>query len=102
MDDSGGARVMESKIMTLRRELDGLCIRVNKRLKEIGDKDLMTYRSDPQIKSLQSEICKVYRESVNACKTYGEAEKVCEVFREYPECLNQLMLSEEVACPITG
>ncbi len=66
---------MESKIATLRRELDGLCVRVNKRLKEMGDKDLMTYRSDPQIKSLQSEICKVYCESVNACKTYGEAER---------------------------
>jgi hypothetical protein len=93
---------MESNISTLRRQLDELCVRVTGRMKELGDKDIMAYRSDPSIRELQSRICSIYRQAVGTCKTYGEAVKVCETFRDYPECLNQLMLSEEVACPVTA
>jgi hypothetical protein len=92
---------MESNMSTLRRQLEELCVRVTGRMKELGDKDIMAYRSDPSIKELQSRICSMYRQAVGTCKTYGEAVKVCETFRDYPECLNQLMLSEEVACPVT-
>jgi len=97
----GAFSLMESNISTLRRQLDELCVRVTGRMKELGDKDIMAYRSDPSIKELQSNLCGIYRKAVSACKTYGEAVKVCETFRDYPECLNQLMLSEEVACPVT-
>jgi hypothetical protein len=91
--------LMESRLETLRERLNELCVKVNERVKELGEKDIMTYRSDPQIRRLQSTVCDIYRESMNACQTYGEARDVCEAFRDYPECLTQLMLSEELACP---
>jgi hypothetical protein len=83
----------------LNKKLEELCVKVNNRIKELGDKDVMTYRSDPQIKEMQSKLCEIYRQGMNSCKTYGEAQKLCEAFRKYPECLTQLMLSEELACP---
>jgi len=92
---------MESKVIALRRQLDELCLKIDERIRELGDTNIMTYRSDPLIKDLRSKICQIYRESVNMCKTYKEAVKVCETFKEYPECLTQLMLSEELVCPVT-
>ncbi len=90
---------MEFEINELNKNLEELCIKVNERIKELGDKDVMTYRSDPQIKEIHTSLCEIYRHGMNSCKTYGEAKKICEVFRKYPECLTQLMLSEELACP---
>mgnify|MGYP000218033247 CR=1 FL=1 len=90
---------MESAIENLRKQVKELCSQIEKRIKEIGDVDILTYRSDPQIKELRRKICDLYREAVNKCRTYGEALKVCEVFKEYPTCLAQLMLSEELTCP---
>ncbi|WP_455278338.1 hypothetical protein [[Eubacterium] cellulosolvens] len=90
---------MEFEINELNKNLEALCEKVNNRINELGDKDVMTYRSDPQIKDLQTTLCEIYRKGMNSCKTYGEAKKICETFRKYPECLTQLMLSEELACP---
>ncbi|MCP8304357.1 MAG: hypothetical protein H3Z50_02650 [archaeon] len=88
----------EAKLEELRKEIIDLCQRVNKRIRELGDVDIMTYRSDPVIKGLQDDICKIYRSAVRSCKTYGEASGICKLFMSEPGCLTQLMLSEEVAC----
>ncbi len=90
---------MTYEINELNKNLEELCEKINTRMKELGEKDVMTYRSDPQIKQLQSALCDIYRRGMNSCKTYGEAKKICEAFTKYPECLTQLMLSEELSCP---
>jgi len=90
---------MESMIESIRKEIDELCMQIEKRIKEIGNVDIMTYRSDPIIKELRRKICDLYRKAVNKCKTYDEALKVCEFFGGNPTCLAQLMLSEELTCP---
>ncbi len=92
----------DEKLEEIEKKISGLCKKVNKRIKELGDVDMMTYRSDPVIKELQGEICKIYREAVAICKTYGEASKICKLFMNEPGCLTQLMLSEEVTCPVEG
>ncbi|MCP8311344.1 MAG: hypothetical protein L6M37_00125 [Candidatus Methylarchaceae archaeon HK02M1] len=88
----------ETKIERLRKEIVDICQKVNKRIRELGDVDIMTYRSDPTIKRHQDYICKLYRGAVRSCKTYGEASEICNIFMSEPGCLTQLMLSEEVAC----
>jgi len=90
----------EEKLEEIQRKMNELCHKVNKRIEELGNVDMMTYRSDPVIKELQSEICRIYRKAVAVCKTYGEASKICKIFMKEPNCLTQLMLSEEVACPV--
>ena len=91
---------MEAKIEDLESQIKVICVQVNKRIKEIGEVDIMTYRSDLVIKNLREKLCELYRQAVNSCNTYGDASKVCTVFREEPTCLTQLMLSEELACPV--
>jgi len=93
---------METMIGNIRKQVDELCIQIEKRIKELGDIDIMTYRSDPLIRELRSKICELYRKAISICKTYGEALKVCEAFRENPVCLAQLMLSEELTCPTSA
>jgi hypothetical protein len=92
--------ILEAKIEGTRKQIKELCTQIDKRIQELGDVDIMTYRNDPQVKELRGKICDLYREATNMCKTYGEALKVCEVFKEEPTCLTQLMLSEELTCPI--
>jgi len=88
----------ERKLKELRKEIADLCQRINKRIKELGDADIMTYRSDPIIKGLQNDICKLYRNAIKSCKTYGEASEICKLFMNEPSCLTQMMLSDEVVC----
>ncbi|WP_455276133.1 hypothetical protein [[Eubacterium] cellulosolvens] len=78
-----------------RKEIDKICLQIDEIIKRLGDEDIMTYRNDPEIKKLLKRVINLYRESVNTCKTYTEAFKVCEVFKEYPECVKHLLLSEE-------
>ncbi len=91
---------MESKLEYFRKQLKELCAQTEKRIKEIGEMDIMTYRSDPVLKELRGKICELYRKAANICKTYEEATGICELFKEEPVCLTQLMLSEELVCPI--
>ncbi len=88
----------EVKLQELRKEINDLCQKVKRRIKELGDVDIMTYRSDPVIKSLQNDVCKLYRNAVRSCSTYGGASEICKLFMSEPACLTQLMLSDEVAC----
>jgi len=91
---------LPEKLEEIQRKINKLCQKVNKRIKELGNVDMMIYRSDPIIKELQSEIRKIYRKAVAICKTYGEASEICKLFMKEPSCLTQLMLSEEVACSV--
>ncbi len=93
-------RCLESTLEDFRKQLNELCSQVKKRFGELGEMDMITYRSDPVISDLRKKICDLYRKAVNICKTYGAALKICEVFKEEPVCLAQLMLSDELACPL--
>jgi hypothetical protein len=86
---------MEATFELFRKEIDIICRQIDGRIKELGDEDIMTYRHDPEIKKRLKRVISLYRESVKACKTYTEAFKVCEVFKDYPECVKHLLLSEE-------
>ncbi|WP_455278362.1 hypothetical protein [[Eubacterium] cellulosolvens] len=86
---------MEATFEIFRKEIDTICVQIDERIKKLGDEDIMTYRHDPEIKKLLKRVISLYRESVKACKTYTEAFKVCEIFKEYPECIKHLLLSEE-------
>jgi len=92
--------ILEAKTNELRKQVKELCEKVDKRMKEIGDVDIMTYRNDSIIRELQGKICEIYRQGVSYCKTYGEATTICKIFQGEPSCLLQLMLSEELTCPI--
>lgn len=94
-----GLKNMESNITYIKDRLDVLCKKIEKRMNELGDIDIMTYRSDKEINDIRDEICVLYRKAIKFCNTYKEAEKVCDTFKKYPGCLNQLMLSEELSCP---
>jgi hypothetical protein len=86
---------MEATFELFRKELDTICRQIDEKIKDLGDEDIMTYRHDPEIKKLLKRAISLYRESVKACNTYTDAFKVCEVFKEYPECVKHLLLSEE-------
>jgi hypothetical protein len=86
---------MEATFELFKKEIDTICKKIDERIKELGDEDIMTYRNDPEIKKQLKRVISLYRESVKACKTYTDAFKVCEVFKAYPECIKHLLLSEE-------
>ncbi len=71
------------------------------RVQELGDVDVMTIRNDREINDLLARICRLYSEGGAACTRRGSAGKqVCELFKDEPEVVRWLELSEEKICPI--
>ncbi len=90
--------ISEEELNEILDQVRQLCRKVNKRMKELGDVEIFVYRKDPVIKEAQSKICSLYRQAMSKCERVGDAVKVCKMFMRDPECLQQIMLSEEVAC----
>ena len=41
---------MEATFELFKKEIDTICKKIDGRIKELGDEDIMTYRNDPEIK----------------------------------------------------
>jgi len=93
---------LDERINDILNQVKQLCAIINRRMKELGDVDIFTYRDDPVIKECQAKICDLYRRAIGLCKRVSEAVSVCKRFTSEPECLQQLLLSEEVACYSEG
>jgi len=89
---------LDERINEILNQVKQLCVIINKRMKELGDVDVFTYRDDPVIKDCQAKICSLYRKAMSLCKQVSETINVCRRFMSEPECLQQLLLAEEVAC----
>ena len=71
------------------------------RIDELGDEDVMAYRHDETIKNTIENICALYTRIHKECEYLDESsEPMCGVFREEPEILRRLELTEEELCPL--
>lgn len=71
------------------------------RVMELGDEDVMTYRHDETIRNAIENICALYIRINEECEYLNkQSEPMCEVFKEEPEILKRLELTEEELCPI--
>jgi predicted S18 family serine protease len=71
------------------------------RIVELGDEDVMTYRHDETIMNAIENICALYTRIHEECEYLDErSEPMCGVFREEPEILKRLELTEEELCPL--
>ena len=76
-----------------------LAARIVARVKELGDVDVMTIRRDPEINELLARVCRVYAEGGAECAARGSPERqVCDLFRDEPDVVRWLELSEENIC----
>jgi hypothetical protein len=91
----------ERDLDSIRDEMKLYMNKIKQRIDELGDEDVMTYRHDEAIKSALENICTLYHEVNSECEYYdAESEPVCSVFRDKPEILKRLELTEEELCPL--
>lgn len=71
------------------------------RSRELEDVDVMTIRRDPEINELLARVCRIYSEGGAECThRHSLGKQVCDLFRDEPEVVRWLELSEENICPI--
>ncbi len=71
------------------------------RARELGDVDVMTIRRDPEVNELLAKVCRIYSEGGTECShRHSVGRQVCDLFRDEPDVVRWLELSEEKICPI--
>lgn len=93
-------RGRQKKIEKIKNEIDGLKKKLAKRMGELGELDVMSYRKDPVIKKLMIKICTLNSEGVGQCENFDDKkDPVCKLLRAEPQLIKRLELSEERLCP---
>jgi hypothetical protein len=92
---------MSKQLKKDRRKLEKISDEIEERINELGNEDVMSYRHDTKIKTLVNEICEIYAEGNEECQHKNEqGDPICALFKEEPEVIRRLELTEEIMCPI--
>ncbi len=87
------------RLRDLKNEIDKVSVQIAKRAGEI-EGDVMTVRSDPQIKKLWNRLCRLHMEAMVTCKSDQvlEGSEVCMLISRPQACIDILHLSDEETC----